>query len=360
MQRLKSNISFLFILTAIITLIIISISCNDNPVGPGNEPPPGRRDYTWTVDTLISPMWIAEKMWGSSPHNVWVIGGGGGSMERIWHYDGTYWKNPGGVERVGPPRAIYGLGENKMWVGGVDGQITFYDGNSWTESYRYTPENSAFVSIEDIYGHKENDVYAVGLYAVDDGSNQTRGFILHYDGVEWKEVYKADYHSYFYRIFPYGKKTYYIEEIRLEIFPDEPEYIGITKFDGEKVTSIFMKSIPEIGSWAELLKVGEEIYFVTKKQIYQLRDDRLIPFLKIDNPNFYYGIIGSNKHNIFLSMSDGIAHFNGNNIEYLMYYPEGEVRLTGGMVFQDEVFFVGISNATYLTHVYHGKTIETK
>ena len=304
MQQSKNDISLLLILTAIVTLIIMSISCNDNPVAPGNEPPPGRRDYEWSVDTLISPMWLVEKMWGSSPQNVWVIGGGGGAMERIWHYDGNSWRHPEGIERVGPSHAIYGLGENKMWVGGVDGQITFYDGNSWTESYRYTPKNSAFTSIEDIYGHNENDVYAVGLYALDDGSNQTRGFILHYDGVEWKEVLRTDYHSYFYRILPINNKEYYVCELRLPI-DEQSEFIAVNKFNGTKINNILIKNINELGSWVELHKVDDKFFIVLKDKIYKMSEDGALKlFLEIELTNFNYGLWGTNKNLSLIHISE--------------------------------------------------------
>ena len=82
------------ILYIVFTSLILytAISCNKNSVIPPEDDQPGRRDYTWTVDTLDMQMnWITG-IWGSSPENVWATGDGGDFNQRLYHYDGSKWE----------------------------------------------------------------------------------------------------------------------------------------------------------------------------------------------------------------------------------------------------------------------------
>ena len=57
--------------------------------------PPGRRDYTWTVDTLAyEPYGIEMDLWGANPKDVWMVTVNG--LHAIWHYNGSVWFPSGG------------------------------------------------------------------------------------------------------------------------------------------------------------------------------------------------------------------------------------------------------------------------
>jgi hypothetical protein len=53
-----------------ISLFIILISCDSTE--PTDELKPGRRDYTWTVDTLKPPegRTLLSRMWGANANDV--------------------------------------------------------------------------------------------------------------------------------------------------------------------------------------------------------------------------------------------------------------------------------------------------
>ncbi len=82
--------------TIIIALAIISCSC-DSTEPPIEIDPPGRRDYTWSVDTLKDNFLHLWRTWGSSSKDVWVVGGGSTSDGvPLYHYDGEKWEKPSG------------------------------------------------------------------------------------------------------------------------------------------------------------------------------------------------------------------------------------------------------------------------
>jgi hypothetical protein len=127
----------------IILVTILSFQSCKSPIGPKEDnPPPGRRDYTWTIDTLtkIAPFNSYYFLWGTSATNLWCIGEGGDVDKMLLHYDGLTWKNfayPGqGIE----PWSIFGFTSNDFWVGGGDGFIFRYTNGQFNQYGKYSLE----------------------------------------------------------------------------------------------------------------------------------------------------------------------------------------------------------------------------
>jgi hypothetical protein len=47
-----------------------------NTIEPPGEDTPGRRDYVWTVDTLMVPEGrsVPSWMWGANENDIWAVG----------------------------------------------------------------------------------------------------------------------------------------------------------------------------------------------------------------------------------------------------------------------------------------------
>ena len=72
------------------TISLLSLTnCKENSINGDDNLEPGRRDYTWTVDTLNIPFTSLTRIWGSSPMDVWAIGPGGDADKTIYHFDGV-------------------------------------------------------------------------------------------------------------------------------------------------------------------------------------------------------------------------------------------------------------------------------
>ncbi len=137
------------ILLLLIAGILLTFnSCKKNPITPP-EDQPGRRDYTWTVDTVVSPMNYPYKtlyrLLGSSPTDVWAIAAGGDAAANIFHFDGTSWvssadRYEGKYIIPRAPYSIYGLGPNDVYIGCEAGRIYHYDGSSMKEAAALTKD----------------------------------------------------------------------------------------------------------------------------------------------------------------------------------------------------------------------------
>jgi hypothetical protein len=167
-------------------------------------------------------------IWGTSPQDVFA----GGSFAQVLHYDGSQWSEmpttgfgPGAkIEHISgtSPTNVWAIGEhiacddcnrmtnfvarydgatwtrlystsdnifNGLWVGaandvwvvgrGFDGEgyLLHYDGATWKETFRRTPEGIGLPPINDVWGSSSTDVYAVGGEGV-----------LRYDGSSWSVI----------------------------------------------------------------------------------------------------------------------------------------------------------------------------
>lgn len=57
-------------------------TCTENSIKGNDNSPPGRRDYVLTIDTLNIPFTTLQRIWGTSPQDVWAIAPGGDSDKR--------------------------------------------------------------------------------------------------------------------------------------------------------------------------------------------------------------------------------------------------------------------------------------
>ena len=59
---------------------------------------------------------------------------------------------------------------------------------------------------------------------------------------------------------------------------------------------------------------------------------------------------------MLLKMTDGIAHYNGNNVEYLINFYKNRTQIFGEpLFFENEVFVLGYESSTNSNLVYHWK-----
>ncbi len=85
---------------------------------------------TWTREASSVSGFRFRDVWGTAPDDVWVAGG---SMMRLYHYDGTDWSIETTTGSGGQPELIGGTGPNDIWaVASITGDVVHYDGTGWS------------------------------------------------------------------------------------------------------------------------------------------------------------------------------------------------------------------------------------
>jgi hypothetical protein len=342
------NIIALFCLNI---LIIFNQSCDTT------EPPedkPGRRDYIWTVDTLAGLNSPRYRMWGSSPSDVWATTTSNWDVS-ISHFDGSKWTSYG-VPGIIQPNAVYGFSSNNIFLGDENGKIWWFDAGSWKLFAELRKEGTDFIMFENIWGKLPTDFFAVGN-GPDENLYANISVIAHYINNKWI-MHNTDA---------------LIGDV-VHLYKNEPDnkiYFRLTKIGGivhidstiiyeyakEKYLKVY-SSIETQGLQADISLINNEVYFILGNQIAKRKNNQFQTLLTIDNPNFYQRIWGRSSKDIFLLMTDGLAHFNGSDIEYLFHFTFGQAtpwtQIYGAALFEKEVFFLIDEPPTGLSLVYHG------
>ena len=352
---MKTNRIMKFVFPVLVFVLTSAYFSCDNPTGP-IEDTPGRRDYTWTVDTL-NIEYPAYKIWGSSPSDVWSINTSPDLSHSFWLYDGNKWSTDG-VFRLISPHALFGFARNNVFAGGdTDGRIWHFDGNSWEQIAVLTKPGTRFVGLENIWGESANDFYAVGA-GPDDKDYANFSVIAHFTNNEW-DMLNTD--SLIGNVVHLYKNK-----------PDNKIYLRLTKIGGTefidstivyeynqgKYTELY-GNIESIGLQCDISLINGEVYFILGNRIAKRVNDQFQTVLQVNNPKFYQRIWGRNSNDIFLLMTDGLAHYNGSDVEYLFHftYPDDKpsTQIFGAAIFEKEAFFTVYEPPTHLKLIYHGK-----
>lgn len=345
-KQLSTKYSPLLILYTF--LLLPQQSCNTTE--PTDDIKPGRRDYTWTVDTLDTQMNRIQSIWGSSPNNVWAVGPGGlNTNERLWHFDGNLW-HP--YQQYFPsPECIYGIDSNNIWIGGSDGAIFHFDGSMWNQVYSISRPDTTGNWIGEIWCESPNSVYATGTAFVMQEPRQ-RSFILHYDGVKWKEVFFSKSKLQLFRIDKSGNMLF-LSGIILTL-TTEPDTMGFYKFERNNLVEIYRNTTDNI-TFLSLCQINDEPYFLIGQDLNKYVNNKFVKVASFNHQSFGYNASGRNEKDIFVRMIDGIAHYNGTNLEYLFQFPNQYTSyLNRPLIFEKDVFFAVHDNINDLNLILRG------
>ena len=313
---MKPYFSLIFLVTA----VLITLSCKDSITNP--EPEPGRRDYVWKVDTLKAPMNYFVGMWGASTDDIWTVSLTGDSENAIWHFNGNTWSVYQKEKLTRNCNAIWGTSKSNIWVVGEEGRIWHYDGGAWKVNFIYE-QKDGFATIMDIWGRNSSDIYACGVINLESKKEQ-RGFILHYNGVKWEEYFKADYISQFNSILG-DDKNVFVTGVRIlfeanNVIKEDSVYIASVA--NNRTSVLFRQTVGAMIN-QHLGQVGNKLHAVINNQLYSYENKSLKPIFELKHPKFTGKVYGRNYKDIFLSMYDGIGHYDGTDIKYLHQFDNG-------------------------------------
>ena len=342
---------------ALINLILFAaLSCSTTePI----EDKPGRRDYVWTIDTVVSPTNYPYKtiyrLWGSSPTDLWATAGGGDPAAGIFHFDGEKWvssadRYEGKYLIPWEPNSIYGFGPNDVYIGCEAGRIYHYDGSGMKEIAALTKDGHTDIVFNNMWGELPLELFGFGAYP-DDQLLFNGSIIGHLINNKWTMLNTDGLEGIVAQL--YRNKTN--SEIYLQVIKYSNSYD--TTFIYQYDDGQFIKLYSTIWSshWASISLISNEVYFVLNTEIAKRINNQFKSVLKLDNTNFYERIWGRNSKDIFLEMTDGLAHYNGIDIKYLFQYSQSNVSIFDSAIFDNDVFFLLYEFQTGLSLIYHGK-----
>ncbi|MGE5679355.1 MAG: hypothetical protein ACM34K_00605 [Bacillota bacterium] len=345
---------FISVIIAAISFSYYSCKKND-PAGPVNKNADSR-SYSWSIDTIRTGTAPLLRLWGSNEKDIWLCGIREDFSRDLFHYDGNKAK-PVNLPEAIEPGAVFGFSPADIWVAGdkfyEQDTLCFWHYNGvWSRTAKFNIPGYEICVINDIWGDSPDNVYAAGaaIHINSERVFQSRtGLLFHYDGSQWTRVNAADVHNGFARIRRgiKGSDKYYIlssADAAGNVYTYR-DTVKIFEFDGKDVKTL--KSIyanRDNGLW--LNEIDKQLYITESSKIYRYRNGQ--PELFLDNPyqNHRVEIWGRNESDIFLAMNDGIAHYNGSNIEYIYKFSADKISISDFIYFQNSVFILAFDSST--------------
>ena len=326
----------------ILLLVIISEnSCKDNSVGPGAITP-GRRDYTWTRDTLRADeagFQFLSGIWGSSPSDVWIIGDAATYVNKVWHFDGSKWKNYL-LDKFATPIQIWGISSDEIWMVTTRSDIWRYNGLKWYVDTTIVPDGYHRILFEDIFGYK-NNIYAVGI--AEKSSGDFIGIVVHYDGNKWKILNTAKIEEYFLSILFLENQDILITGLDYLHPIDSPR---LYKLKDSTITLIKKGSSTDF----HLGILNNKMYVNSDRKVYEYDNGTLNEVIDLTSTD-YAGSIWGRTTKDFFSANNGwnLGHYNGGDMVNI-YHTEGYIL--DAQIFAKDVFFIcnTLDNVNYVLH----------
>lgn len=335
----------LFALSLAILLFLLN-TCSENPVN-GDDVQPGRRDYTWTVDTLFLPFNFFTDITGTSPTDVWACGPGGDLDKTFYHFDGQNWKTDL-ISRPFSPVSVSSISANSAWSGGQMGMIWKFNGSQWSQKYQHDVNGNYNMTFQSTKISSANKILVAGYYFA---NPEYWGIILSYNGTIWTQLDIAQIRTTFADIEMSDNGKIYLWGVTNEQF-GESRY-QFYELEGDNLTEIYNGSQNTDAEYGSLLQLGDKTYFIIGYDFFSYNGNTFTKIGRIsDDPKFLNVGWGRNEKDIFLGMRDGVAHYNGENTVYL-YQSSENIFVREGIVFDSEVFFIGRVNGNNL--MVHGK-----
>jgi len=338
-----------FTLVLCVALVLIGAgSCKKNPVEPPDEErenlTPGRRDYTWTVDTIKNKYVDLYGIWGETPDEVFVVGTGGGKL--IWRYDGKSWL-PENRVYVRDPMAIYGY-KDKMWICGMEGEIWRYENGVFIKELDLLINEGKRVGFYGIEGKSSDEIYAVGCLGV---SLARDGYIYKYTNSSWT-LHKILENKGIINLINYSKRNnvYYFSTYLTN--NTNTDTVRLYSYDGNELRLLSENRESAITMLA-INTIDEYVYETVNKKAYRFIKENAEYIFEVNNPNFGGQLWGRGRNDILIRMFDGIAHYNGTDWQYLLKL-SNIVLDAKAAIFEKEVFIPAKDNNTGYSLIYHG------
>ncbi len=336
-------ISFIFLLI----LLVCTTSCKKSPpvAPPVDTTQPGSRNYTWTVDTIRQgPYDFIDliSIWGSSPSDVWAVGGADVSYNTIWHYDGTGWSRDS-VFAAGNLQTVYGFAPDNIWAASSPGDGAFhFNGSNWTTIGNLVLPGYPVSYLNDIWGDGPTNIYFIGA-AANPSNNTAEGVILHFDGQNWTFVPVSNTNQLsFIRIRKDTQSNvYFLEGWN---FNGGDDISSIFTFDGQNIKQIYQTM-----DLTTINTINGKVYITSGKKVYTFVNNQLQVWKDFSGTLFADETWGRSEKDFFCVSTDGISHYNGTDLKTL--FPTTTLP-SSAVIFPNDVFFVGYGSGGSI--VIHG------
>lgn len=347
-KQLRNSLIIIFF--SVIFIISSGISCEKFITAPAIDLP-GRRDYVWTADTisLKYDMLRLNRLWGSSPQDIWAIGFGSSNSLLVWHYDGKMWRTDS-ANRIPGPEAIYGFAGNDVWVGCGASSMWKYDGRNWYKHSTYSYPGYDQTDISDLWGISPTNIYGVGAL-VNTANQQCKPAMIHYNGSKWEYLPTPDSMFTGYMEIAIQKNSGLIFIYGMKQKPGFTDKLIV--YDGTSFTEIY--SSRKITGYLDAS--DDDVYISIGQKIYKYINGKLQVWKDFTGTKFFARVWARREMDFFCGNTDGLGHYNGSDFQTIY---QTNLDIFDASIFEKDVFFLARDHVQNSSVIIHGKLKENQ
>ena len=223
----------------------------------------------------------------------------------MFHYDGIKWARWNGYTGWSN-RALYGLSQNDIWLSGDGAQLWHYDGTTWTQKFTYKPDSCIQANVMYLQGSNSTNIYAVGYIMYGNDNRNWYGFILHYNGSDWSETYRADHASEFGKIKIDNSNPYVLEyKLSPTHYMGDDSISFYQLINNRTVKLLYTNCLDSIGGSGMINTIGNQVYFIISHDVYKYEyindvTGRFVKCFSFPEQDFGNSVYGRNEKDIFV------------------------------------------------------------
>lgn len=257
-----------------------------------------------------------EGVWGSSPTNVYAVGGYDGfglALGKILHYDGICWREVFSTQEF-QFTDVWGSSSHDVYATTSRGAMLHFDGTSWTPM-RVESGAAAADGANGVWGTGSSDVFVVDANT-----------IWHYDGMSWQLAASVDASS-LRRV--WGSSSTNVYAVGQHYTPTQT-LAAVWRYDGDRWE--FVPSDIEGDRWDVWGSDSNNLYIVgnsSSEGLITHYNGMTWNTIRVAVTPTLQGVWGSNRNDVYAvgggarngfccSGAGTILHFNGNDWQIVM------------------------------------------
>jgi hypothetical protein len=203
--------------------------------------------------------------------------------------------------------------------------------------------------LNDIRG-TASDLFAVGGYSSD--GSIFHPLICHYDGNRWSQIQNSNISSQVLRINGFSAAHWLVLGARNQENLQSLDTSQLFRFDRQSLVQIYGAPAGRSGE-AYISQAVGGVFIVRGKRISFANGNSETDILIVESGLFGNAVEGRTVKDVFLLMFDGIAHFDGTDIQYL-FRVGPNVRFSAAKLFENSVFVAAFDRDRHVNLIYRG------
>ncbi len=235
-------------------------------------------------------------------------------------------------------------------------------GTTWTQKFTYKPDSCIQANVMYLQGSNSTNIYAVGYIMYGNDNRNWYGFILHYNGSDWSETYRADHASEFGKIKIDNSNPYVLEyKLSPTHYMGDDSISFYQLINNRTVKLLYTNCLDSIGGSGMINTIGNQVYFIISHDVYKYEyindvTGRFVKCFSFPEQDFGNSVYGRNEKDIFVRLNSGLSHYNGTDVQTLIQFSNS---LTGinfePTIFDNDVFFCVSDDENGINMILHGK-----